>query len=100
MISTNDPIIHITTAAGVVVKTTLMSTALSFWHDGACVEYEDGTLVFETNIKHFAIAPKKIYPIWLDENEKNWIVAHWEKTGVMGSIVQKIRASENLKGTK
>lgn len=92
--------IVITTAAGVTISTGNRDVAMSFWNDGALVEYEDGTRVFSSLVKHFAIAPKKIYPVYLDENEKDRIIAYWEKTGNFGSIVKKIRASENFKGTK
>jgi len=39
-----------------------------------------------------------VYPVWLKEDEKDQIIAHWEKTGMFGSVVQKIRAAEMTKG--
>lgn len=41
-----------------------------------------------------------VYPIWLREDEKNALIAHWEKTGMFGSVIDKVRAAESVKGTK
>lgn len=45
-------------------------------------------------------SPNPIYPVWFNETEKDQLIAHWEKTGMFSSIVQKLRATEATKGTK
>lgn len=41
-----------------------------------------------------------IYPVWLKETEKDQLIAHWEKTGMFGSIIEKIHSAENTKGIR
>lgn len=44
--------------------------------------------------------PKPIYPVYLTEDEKDQIIAIWEKQGVLGTVVQSIRAAEATKGIR
>lgn len=44
--------------------------------------------------------PKPIYPVYLTEQEKDTLIAEWEKSGKFPTIIEKIRAAENTKGIK
>lgn len=44
--------------------------------------------------------PAPIYPVYLNEDEKDQIIAIWEKQGILGNVVAKIRAAENTKGIR
>lgn len=44
--------------------------------------------------------PKPIYPVWLTEQEKDQLIAIWEKQGILGSIVEKIHSAETTKGIR
>lgn len=85
--------IIVTTLSNVVIITTSVIIAKTFWYEGAKVKYENGESVFN-------ITPKNIYPVWLNDAEKDQLIAVWEKTGVFGSIISKIRAAETVKGTQ
>lgn len=39
-----------------------------------------------------------VFPVWLKEAEKNALIAHWEKTGMFPSIIDKVRAAITTKG--
>jgi len=91
----------ITAPSGVVITTNNKNIALSFWHDGAVVEYENGRgAVFAELVKHESSSPNPVYPVWLNEHEKDQIIAHWEKTGMFSSVIKKIRSVESTKGIK
>lgn len=44
--------------------------------------------------------PIAIYSVWLNEQEKDQIIAIWEKNGILSSVVEKIRAAEQAKGIR
>lgn len=44
--------------------------------------------------------PKPIYLVYLNESEKDNIIAEWEKSGKFPTIVEKIRTAENTKGIR
>lgn len=91
----------ITSQSGVVITTDNKNIALSFWHDGAMVEFkESGLPVFADYVKVESGDPRPVFPVWLSEKEKNKLIAHWEKTGMFSSVVQKIRSVEVTKGIR
>lgn len=97
----SDSTMVITAPSGVVINTDNKNIALAFWHDGAVVEYKkDGSSVFTDYVKHESKSPKAVYPVWLNEAEKDKLIAHWEKTGMFSSVVQKIRSVESTKGIR
>lgn len=44
--------------------------------------------------------PLAIFPVWLNEQEKDQLIAHWEKTGMFPTVIEKIRAAEQTKGIR
>lgn len=91
----------ITTISGMVINTVNVNIAKAFWIDGAVVEYSDGSgSVFETLSKKYADPPKDIFPIWLNEHEVNLLIAHWEKTGMFATVINKIHSAKGIKETK
>ena len=90
----------ITAPSGVVITTDNRNIALSFWHDGASVEYANSEMpVFGEYIKHESKSPKPVFPVWLNEHEKDQLIAHWEKTGMFKTVIEKIRAVAATKGS-
>ena len=41
--------------------------------------------------------PTPIFPVYLRPEEANQIIAIWEKTGALGSVVTKIRSAQGLR---
>lgn len=92
----------IITINGVVIETDSIAIALSFWYDGALVEYIDSkwNSTFNELIVQRKDSSELNYPVLLNENEINNLVSHWEKTGLFGSIIIKIRFIERIMGMK
>lgn len=74
--------VTIITKSGVKFRTDNINTIKTYIEEGAIVSDNDSIAV---------------YPIWLNKDEKDQIIAHWEKTGMFGSLIPKIRSSENTK---
>lgn len=93
--------ITITCSSGMVINTPNIVIAKAFWLDGAEVEFKDGSgPVFSSITKKYADSPKDVYPVWLTEHEVDMIIAHWEKTGMFSTIVNKIRSASSIKKSK